>query len=281
MRKRFLFGVGLIFTVLGLWIFPFSGCTEEQKEITTVVRECKSYNLDKRIFSEGDTLVYSVCFHQLLPEKDRYTREQLEKYLKMTAEPLYKEKIQFHLYEVYEGFSYLELGVIDTFDKIPIKKNSTFNFEEYTFMDNPRCLNVYITQDKTNDFLGSAGDFIPDIHCAVQHWVINTSTLPHELMHALGCLHTFEPDITDGYSDETGDLVCDTPSSDNFGKHVNRFCSYTHPQKSEEEVEVLINNIMSNSPSHCRCTVTKGQGKKIKKTTQMNKSLYQTLYTIK
>lgn len=255
------------------------GCTEEAKE-PIIVRECKSYNLDKRVFTEDDTIIYNVCFHQLLPEDLRYTRKQLENFLHEQSEALRKEKIGFNLFQVYEGFSYLELGVLDTTDKISIRKNSTFNFEEYTFMDNPKCLNVYITQDKSNDFLGSAGDFIPDIHCAVQHWVINTSTLPHELMHSLGCLHTFEPDITDGYSDETGDLVCDTPSSDNFGKHVNRFCSYTHPLKSEEEVEVLLNNIMSNSPAHCRCTVTKGQGKKIKKTTQMNKALYKTIHNI-
>jgi hypothetical protein len=262
----------LLILVLGIII----SC-EKEKPVYPA-KDCLSYNLDKRVFSEDDTLVFNVCVHQLVPITMAYTDEQVKAILDSTTLALNKEKIYFRLKSNIAGTSYKDFGEKDTTEYNPIRRAGINNFEEYTFMDDPRCINVYLMPYKEDDFIGSAGDFIPDIHCAVQHWAFNTSTTPHELMHALGCFHVFEPDITDGYNDEYGDLVCDTPSAHSFGKFVTRFCDYVLPTKTKEESDVLVRNMMSNSPSYCRCTITQGQGKRIKKNTQVNKSLYVALY---
>lgn len=266
----------ILLAIVGILLTSMYSCEKAAPVIPT--KDCLSYNLDKRVFTEDDTLTFNVCITQLVPIQIAYTEQQLKYYLDSLTKPLNSEKIYFRLKSNRVGTSYNSLSLIDTIDHPPIKRARVNNFEEYTFLDEQRCLNLYIMPNSESDFLGSAGDFIPDIHCSVQYWAFPLSTTPHELMHSLGCYHTHEPDLTDGYNDQTGDLVCDTPSADNFGKYVNKFCDYILPTKTQSESEVLVRNIMSNSPGHCRCTITQGQGKRIKKNTQVNKSLYVALY---
>lgn len=252
-------------------------CSEPKK--APLVRDCLSYNLDKRVFTEDDTLVYNLCIHQLVPEDQTYSFDTLQIIVDSVTKALNAEKVYFRVKSNVVGTNYKDLNITDTTEALAVRKASVNNFEEYTsIMDKERCINLYLMPFKDNDFMGSAGDFIPDVHCAVQAWAFNSSSTPHELMHALGCHHIYEPDITDGYNDEYGDLVCDTPSANNFGKFVNRFCNYALPNRTLEESKILVANLMGNSPSQCRCTITKGQGKRIKKNTQVNKDLYLALY---
>ncbi len=82
------------------------------------------------------------------------------------------------------------------------------------------------------------------------------SSFPHEVGHALGLYHTFHGNEVASNCQNTGDLVCDTPPSNDDGSSCvatngNCFSCNPHP--------ALFTNIMSGYRDQCRTQFTPGQ----------------------
>ncbi len=100
----------------------------------------------------------------------------------------------------------------------------------------------------------------------------DSKTIPHEMGHYFGLLHTFEGEgveLVDGSNcDSEGDLVCDTPS-DPFvvGEPVSAYvdvdlgCRFINVDQDAngEFYRPDVGNIMSYYPNACRCGFTHGQ----------------------
>ena len=90
---------------------------------------------------------------------------------------------------------------------------------------------------------------------------IGKPTLPHEMGHALGLKHIFEPDYTDGKNIHTGDGICDTPSY-NIMNQSSLNCTYIGaPYYTEEDLKIIIPNYENYSyeKEDCRKEFTPGQ----------------------
>ncbi len=100
----------------------------------------------------------------------------------------------------------------------------------------------------------------------------DSKTIPHEMGHYFGLLHTFEgsgDELVDGSNCDTfGDIVCDTPSDpfvvgDDVADYVDvmegcRFISNKRDANGEF-YRPDVGNIMSYYPNACRCGFTYGQ----------------------
>ena len=111
----------------------------------------------------------------------------------------------------------------------------------------------------------------------------NGSTLPHEMGHFFGLIHTHGPsnsfnsteERADGSNGETtGDLILDTPSDPNLSGQVNSSCEYIGDYT--DSVGVSHNpdptNTMSYSLKQCRTYLSPGQLAKINYVLQTSRS---------
>lgn len=98
---------------------------------------------------------------------------------------------------------------------------------------------------------------------AIRYGYLNTSTLTHEMLHCLGLIHVHQPDNTDGYNIDNGDLVCDTKSI-NAEDYVDGECNYVGPNLSPDDFHKYECNLMSYVHTDCRKCLTEGQAKRVK-----------------
>jgi hypothetical protein len=85
---------------------------------------------------------------------------------------------------------------------------------------------------------------------------MGSKTLPHEMGHALGLFHTFEPDSSDGSGATLGDGICDTPAYNLMDLSINDDCEHDGgTMYTEEELEIIIPNYLSYT-GECRENLT-------------------------
>jgi hypothetical protein len=132
-------------------------------------------------------------------------------------------------------------------------------------------LNVLMYDNSLSKFSGAAVA-IPSISIAVQKYYVTSSTLAHEIGHALFALyhpHTrIKPD-EDRMSYKTGDLSCDTPYADHFSITFNMghlglvsdSCDFVGELGSltKADHDILVRNLMAYSIPECRTKLTTDQ----------------------
>lgn len=236
-------------------------------------KDCAGYQLDNIYFTDTSRLVYQVFVQQIYEDSMAFSVEQIQAALDSMSVNLRKDSISFEVVGTRTGKYWIEHGVIDTFQLLPLSKISVANFESFTELDRRNALTLYLIPDNDQDFNGNAGVDVPSVHAAVQRQYIGTSSAIHELTHCLGCLHIHLSDMTDGYNTKTGDKVCDTPSCPELNADLTRFCAFMVPGLNKEKSDLVISNIMSSSASVCRRTITEGQAARIKKVTELNPSI--------
>lgn len=135
-----------------------------------------------------------------------------------------------------------------------------------------RYINVFLYPSTIGGYSGVAYG-IPSTSVALKTHYAPSSTISHEIGHALGLYHVFQADsaaLTKKHTYLSGDLVCETPAASWFAKPNNGFlgrvddnCQLLHnPEKSgltEEDAMGLATNIMTYSLSDCRKTFYEGQ----------------------
>lgn len=262
--------LSLIFVLLTI-----GKCDQGDRDPTR--KECAGNVLDNIYFTDTTKLVYQVFIHQIYNDTLAYSVEQLQLALDSNAVELKKDSIYFEIIGTRAGEYWIQHNVIDSSEQLPLRRITVSNFESFIDLNRRNALNVYLVDDKVDDFRGSAGLDIPTVNCAVQRQYMESSSLVHELLHCLGCLHTHEPDMTDGLNTVTGDKVCDTPSSPQLTADLTRFCDFNIPGLSKRRSKELVTNLMSYSSAICRKTITKGQAARIKKATELNPSIRKTL----
>ncbi|MDT0559437.1 T9SS type A sorting domain-containing protein [Ichthyenterobacterium sp. W332] len=102
----------------------------------------------------------------------------------------------------------------------------------------------------------------PDTIVMANACTVNGSTLPHEIGHFFGLLHTHGPsnsvltdELVDGSNCSTaGDFICDTPADPKLSGMVNGACNYTGNANDAngDDFEPDTSNIMSYSTWACR-----------------------------
>ncbi len=135
------------------------------------------------------------------------------------------------------------------------------NYHEYGYIN----VSVFNYQTLVS---GASGFTFPD-HVCVQGTGLNSTTLAHELGHALGLYHThdnsFGAELVNGSNCITaGDLICDTPADPNLG--LTGMVSYpgclytgTATDANSQAYSPLVNNFMSYAPKPCRNSFTTQQ----------------------
>ena len=171
----------------------------------------------------------------------------------LSEKPLYKAPVEANLNK-----SFVEAGiqfhVVTEENEYTGESISDFalnasKYEKYGVI----TLLIYHTEHRVFNgiAIGAPGNVI-----AVHASKVGAETLVHEMGHALGLLHTFEADSSDGYNSRTGDAICDTPSYDVMRLRVNFECKHVgEPMFSEEELSVIIPNYQSYT-GKCRDSFT-------------------------
>lgn len=244
------------------------------KEYNVDSKDCAVYKLDRFTFNDTSTLVYRVYIHQMYADSLKIPLEVFQLIFDSIGAGLKEEHIELEAIGTSAGNYWIQHKIIDSVDLMPIKKIDILNFESFA-INKKKALNLYIVPDQDSNYRGNATPDIPNMNCAVQRQYIYTSTI-HELLHSMGCLHTYEEDGTNGLNTETGDKVCDTHSCPPL-KDI-KFCTYTIPGLDKKSSEILMCNLMSDSPTVCKRTITKGQGARIKKMIEYNPNLRQCVY---
>lgn len=145
--------------------------------------------------------------------------------------------------------------------------------ELHSFAD-PRAINIYWMNSvyvSTTAVCGYAY-LPPDVPMAVLsgNGACLTTTLPHEIGHVLGLLHTHESgdELVDGSNCQiAGDLVCDTPADPTLRySTVDSSCRYygTARDAKGQLYHPDTKNIMSYSRKECRTSFTPGQFKRVR-----------------
>lgn len=143
------------------------------------------------------------------------------------------------------------------------------------------ALNIYLGASDDLNYAGKANG-IPGFAVVVIASRINTSTMEHEVGHALNLFHThhgssceFLPNnsnycqelINGSNCGSCGDYVCDTPADPCLGGLVGSFpnCNYMGgPTQNGIPYTPMVNNIMSYAPYLCRTAFTIGQGTRMR-----------------
>ncbi len=147
-------------------------------------------------------------------------------------------------------------------------------FRRYAKKNNKeKVFNIYVYNDIQEDYSGDRRNIraeagsIPGRTIATRKQWMATSTISHELLHCGGLLHIQTADPTDGFSSETGDLICDIRSIVNIDDYVSGECHYINEiEKTEEDINTDYTcNIMSYVANKCRRCVTDGQISRLNK----------------
>lgn len=242
--------------------------TTQQDFSTTVEKQCVVYKLDKRYYTDTDTLIYKVFVHQMYDKKYGYTVEELQTMVDSLKGCLTAERIDIKIIGTNVGSYWIEHHMLDTAELLPIKKINVLNFEVFTELNKRTALNVYIVPDDSGEYRGNATADVPNTNCAVQRQYIEESFI-HELSHSMGCLHTHEEDHTDGLNNTYGDKVADTHSSPVLNSQIVN-CMYQIPGLTPIESFTLMTNVMSYSNPVCRRTLTCCQGARLRKMPEYN-----------
>jgi hypothetical protein len=142
-----------------------------------------------------------------------------------------------------------------------------------TFAD-PRAINLYwmnTVSVSATEVCGYAY-LPPDVPMAILSSDIAclATTLPHEIGHVLGLLHTHESgnELVDGSNCQTaGDLVCDTPADPILRySNVDSSCRYYGNARdvNGQLYRPDTKNIMSYSRKECRTALTPGQFRRVR-----------------
>lgn len=120
------------------------------------------------------------------------------------------------------------------------------------------------------------------------------NTAAHELAHCLSLLHTQTHDDTNGFSNYTGDGICDTPSSPSLLGLIGENCNLRDhweemievygssnegndysilKRLTKEQFDVLTHNIMGYSNPICRTSFTEQQIRRMRKSVETSADL--------
>lgn len=125
--------------------------------------------------------------------------------------------------------------------------------EEYQEFEEVGYITVLVYTNETEAEFNGIASGIPGTTIGVNLSRLSTSTLPHEMGHALGLRHIFAPDETDGLNNIYGDQVCDTPQH-NIMHNQTHNCKYHGPVKfTEEQLQVIIPNYLNYNHDNVDC----------------------------
>lgn len=180
-----------------------------------------------------------------------------------------------------------------------LRKSYIMKYFKYwnTLYGNPDCINMYVYGNQTTDcnIAGEAGGMGANFF-AVRSEVCypKYNTIEHEVAHCLNLLHIQAKDETNGFSNYTGDNICDTPSSPSLlglvgddcelksnWEDLSKIYSYTNEgndycilnRLSRVQYEVIIHNIMGYSSPSCRQNFTEQQIRRMRKSIENSEDL--------
>ena len=156
-----------------------------------------------------------------------------------------------------------ELFVANSYDQYQLRQ--LYNKDD--------IVNVYVTGEVVNNGSSVCGyAYYPgglEVVFLSTYCFNNGSTLPHEMGHFFGLLHTHgsntpnsTQELADGSNgDSTGDMIQDTPSDPKLSGYVDYYCNYTGDflDNNGQPHNPDPNNIMSYSRKECRNFFSAGQ----------------------
>lgn len=242
-------------------LFFISSCT---KTSNSSVQDCgTSYSFDDPKFQMDKELHAKVRYVVFLDSLETIDTNSIEASLRLLNSQLSEQTfggelhLQFNLDEIVHVCAKEKKEDMPSF----IKHASLYNKD--------KVFNIYVYGDKQPYMIGedslvrarAAG--IPSRSIAIRKGFLVTSTITHEMLHCLGLIHVHQKDETNGYSIETGDLVCDTKSI-NAEDFVDGNCNYVGPDLAPDVAAKYECNLMSYIKSDCRSCLTEGQAKRVK-----------------
>lgn len=158
------------------------------------------------------------------------------------------------------------------------------------------AINMYVYEgDNTSRIAGQAGGIgsnffaVQSKYCSVMF-----NTAAHEISHCLSLLHTQTKDKTNGFSNFTGDGICDTPASPSLLGLIDENCNLSDhweemipeyessnegndynilKRLTKEQFDVLTHNIMGYSNPLCRTSFTEQQIRRMRKSIETSADL--------
>ena len=158
------------------------------------------------------------------------------------------------------------------------------------------AINMYVfDNDGDSNVSGQAGGVGLNFF-AIKAEFCNTmyNTAVHEISHCLGLLHIQTKDKTNGFSNLTGDGICDTPSSPSLLGLVDENCelkdhweelvkdfSYTNEgndysilhKLTKEQFYIITHNVMGYANQVCRINFTEQQIRRMRKSIEVSSDL--------
>jgi hypothetical protein len=240
----------LIFTFL----FLFVTCNKQHNKTTT---DCgNAYEFQDASFNKDLTLYANIKFFFL---KDSLAKDDsilvknalllLNKQMEITNKQFKLDTIEFI------GSRYKDQMV--SFRSLARNYNKENSFNVYVY----DSIQPDYSGDRRN-IRAEAAD-IPSKTIAIRYQFLNTSTLTHEILHCVGLYHIHQPDPTDGYNVDYGDLVCDTRSIVDVTEYVDGDCNYIGPSDPKSDTTHYECNIMTYIKESCRSCITDGQIRRI------------------
>lgn len=163
----------------------------------------------------------------------------------------------------------LHMSMDTMIEIISYKKHNMINFishaQEY---NRSGVFTMYVYGNEQHDFEGEdyrikgAAAGIPSRAFCLQSQFLNSSTISHEFLHCVGLFHIHEPDQTDGFNNETGDRVCDTPSYITSDDILSENCDYIGHQIPD--TSNITCNLMSYAYPYCRNCLTQSQKARVR-----------------
>lgn len=179
---------------------------------------------------------------------------------------------------------------------------NSFKMEHFRFwhtlfgMDD--AINMYIFDDPTNlNVAGQAGGIGSNFFAVKSEFCsILYNTAAHEISHCLNLLHVQTIDKTNGFSNLTGDGICDTPAIPSLLGMIDENCTLRDHWKelisdykgsnegndyeilgkiTDEQLYVAAHNIMSYSTPLCRTSFTEQQIRRMRKSIETSQDLRQ------
>lgn len=158
------------------------------------------------------------------------------------------------------------------------------------------AINMYVFDDRTNlNIAGQAGGMGANFFAVKSEFCsVIYNTAAHELSHCLNLLHVQTLDKTNGFTNFTGDGICDTPAIPSLLGMIDENCTLSDHWRelipeyegsnegndyeilskvSKEQLYVAAHNIMSYSTPFCRTSFTEQQIRRMRKSIETSQDL--------